>query len=184
MEDGTEASWNRFLNIASTLLGSRTFYAALGNNDRVVGDPSTPSTYFLNYFNFPNNEQWYSVNSGNLHIVVLDSAFSAANPSQTAWLSSDLQSANSQSRITVVMFHHPTFATTIQSYLQNYGVDFVVAGHIHTYSKSTVGSATMFTLPGGTAIGHATAQVFNNYAIFKAYNINGSLIETTTVNER
>lgn len=184
MEDGTEASWNRFLNVAGTLLGSRTFYAALGNNDRVAGDSSTPSPYFLSYFNFPNNKQWYSVNSGNLHIVFLDSAFSSGSATQLSWLASDLQSEASQSRITVVIFHHPTFASNISSYLQNYGVDFVVAGHIHTYTKSTVGGATMFTLPGGTAIGYATAQVFDSYAIFRTYDINGSLIETSQISER
>lgn len=184
MEDGTEASWNRFLNIAGTLLGTKTFYATLGNNDRVVGDSSTPSPYFLNYFNFPNNERWYSVNSGNLHIVVLDSAFASSSATQLSWLSSDLQSEASQTRITVVVFHHPTFASTISSYIQNYGVDFVVCGHVHTYVKSTVGGATIFTLPGGTSIGHATALVYNDYATFKAYDINGSLIETTQINER
>ncbi|MFA5157624.1 MAG: metallophosphoesterase [Patescibacteria group bacterium] len=184
MEDGAETSWNRFLNIAGTLLGSRTFYAALGNNDRVYGDSSTPSSYFLNYFNFPNNERWYSVNSGNLHIVVLDSAFSSGDANQLSWLVTDLQSADSQSRITVIVFHHPTFASTIESYLQNYGVDFIIAGHIHAYSKSTVGGATVFTLPGGTAVGHATAQIFNDYATVRVYNGSGGLIESSTVSER
>jgi len=82
MEDGTQDSWNRFLNIAGTLLATRTFYAALGNNDRVVGDSTTPLSYFLDYFNLPNNERWYSVNSGNLHIIILDSAFGASDPNQ------------------------------------------------------------------------------------------------------
>jgi len=184
MEDGTLDSWNRFLNIAGALLGSRNFYSALGNNDRVVGDSTTPSPYFLNYFNFPNNEQWYSVNSGNLHIVILDSAFSSASATQQSWLASDLQSDASQSRITVVVFHHPTFSSNIESSLQSYGVDFVVAGHIHSYSKTLSAGIYRFTLPGGTSLGHATAEVFSNYAAFKAYDLNGILIETTTINER
>jgi hypothetical protein len=108
MEDGTQNSFDRFLNVAGILLGSRTFYGALGNNDRLFGDSATPSPIFLDYFNFPNNEKWYSVNSGNLHLVILDSAFSASDPAQISWLASDLQSAASQSRITAVIFHHPT----------------------------------------------------------------------------
>lgn len=184
MEDGTEDSWNRFLNIAGPLLSTRTFYAALGNNDRVVGDSATPSPYFLNYFNFPNNESWYSVNSGNLHIVVLDSAFSWGSAEQLSWLASDLQSADSQSRITVVVYHHPTFASVIDSQLINYGVDFVVSGHIHAYSKNYSNGVYFFTLPGGTSIGHALATINENSATITFYNSDGSAIETTTIDER
>ncbi len=184
MEDGTQDSFDRFLNVAGALLGSRTFYAALGNNDRLYGDSGTPSPIFLNYFNFPNNEKWYSINSGNLHVVILDSAFSSSDANQLSWLSSDLQSSASQSRITVVVFHHPTFVPTVESYLQNYGVDFVICGHVHVYSKSYSAGIYRFTLPGGTEIGHATATVYNDYANLNFYNLNGSLIETIKVNER
>jgi len=184
LEDGTENSWNRFLNIAGSLLSTRAFYAALGNNDRVFGDSSTPSSFFLNYFNFPNNERWYSVNYGNLHLVVLDSAFSSSSPDQILWLEADLQSANSQSRITVVVFHHPTFLSVIDTQLVNYGVDFVVAGHIHAYSKNLNNGVYFFTLPGGTSIGHATTEIYSSRVTFKAYDQNGSLIESTQFNER
>lgn len=184
LEDGTLDSWNRFLNIAGPLLSTRTFYAALGNNDRVVGDSATPSPYFLNYFNFPNNERWYSVNSGNLHIVVLDSAFSWGSAEQLSWLASDLQSADSQSRITVVVYHHPTFASVIDTQLINYGVDFVVSGHIHAYSKNYSNGIYFFTLPGGTSIGHALATINENSATITFYNSDGNAIETTTINER
>lgn len=184
MEDGTQNSFDRFLNVAGILLGSRTFYGALGNNDRLFGDSTTPSPIFLDYFNFPNNERWYSVNSGNLHVVILDSAFSASDPNQLSWLESDLQSAASQSRITAVVFHHPTFFSTIQSYLINYGVDFVVCGHIHTYTKTDVSGIKIFTLPGGTAIGHATSSVYNDYAIMNVYGQNGSLVESSRIDER
>ncbi len=61
MEDGTEASWNYFLEATATLRSTRTFYAALGNNDRKVGDSSTPSPFWIN-FAFPNSGRWYSIN--------------------------------------------------------------------------------------------------------------------------
>lgn len=184
MEDGTLDSWNRFLNIASPLLSARTFYAALGNNDRVVGDSGTPSSYFLDYFNFPNNERWYSVNSGNMHLVILDSAFDWDSADQLSWLESDLQSEASQSRITVVVYHHPTFTSVVDTRLINYGVDFVICGHIHAYSKNISNGIYFFTLPGGTSIGHATASIYSDHVIFKAYDQNGSLIESTQFNER
>lgn len=145
---------------------------------------ATPSPYFLNYFNFPNNERWYSVNSGNLHIVVLDSAFSWGSAEQLSWLASDLQSADSQSRITVVVYHHPTFTSVIDTQLINYGVDFVVSGHIHAYSKNYSNGVYFFTLPGGTSIGHALATINENSATITFYNSDGSAIETTTIDER
>ena len=99
-------------------------------------------------------------------------------------MASDLQSSASQSRITVVVFHHPTFAATVGSYLENYGVDFVVFGHVHYYSKTYTAGIYRFTLPGGTSLGHATALIYSDYSKFKVYDINGLLIETTTINER
>lgn len=184
MEDGTADSLNRFNNVATTMLSTRTFYGALGNNDRNSGDTSTPSPLYLANFSFPNNEQWYSVNSGNLHIVVLDSAFSSTNPSQLSWLASDLQSAASQSRVTVVVYHHPTFSATIESYLENWGVDFVVAGHIHSYSKTSSAGIYRFTLPGGASLGYATAMVYSSYAQYRTYDTTGNLIENVRVDNR
>lgn len=184
MEDGTADSLNRFNNVAGSMLSARTFYGALGNNDRVYGDSSTPSQLYLDNFIFPNNERWYSVNTGNLHLIILDSAFAASDPSQLAWLESDLQSAAAQSRLIGVVFHHPTFFSTISSYLINNGVDFAVAGHIHTYSKTSSSGLNLFTLPGGTSLGYATASVYSSYAVIRVYNSAGNLIEATTVSNR
>ncbi len=184
MEDGTLDSWNRFLNIADPLLSTKTFYAALGNNDRVVGDSTTPSPYFLDYFNFPGNEQWYSVDYGNLHMVILDSAYSASSPSQLSWLASDLQNAESQNKVTGVMYHHPTFASTVSSYLNSYGADFVIAGHIHTYTKLESSGVYYFTLPGGTSIGYALANIYSNSVNITFYNNSGGVIENSSFSAR
>lgn len=184
MEDGTQDSLDRFNTVTSTLRSTRTFYAALGNNDRKVGDSSTPSQLFLDNFVFPNNERWYSVNYGNLHMVVLDSAFAGASTSQLNWLASDLQSSNSQNRITGVMFHHPTFASTISSYLVDYGVDFVVAGHYHSYSHSISNGIDHFVLSGQPNIGYMIARVYSNEVKITVYNSSNTVIDTITITER
>lgn len=184
MEDGTSDSWNRFINIATPILSSKTFYAALGNNDRVVGDPTAPSPYYLDFFNFPGNEQWYSVDYGNLHMVVLDSAFSSGSATQLDWLASDLQSAESQNKVTGVMYHHPSFISTVNSYLTDYGADFVINGHIHTYSKSELGGVTYFSLPGGTSIGYALANIYSNSISITFYNNAGGTIATSSFSAR
>ncbi len=184
MEDGTEASLNRFNSVAGGMVASRSFYGALGNNDRNGADTTTPSPLYLANFSFPNNERWYSVNSGNLHLIVLDSAFSASSPTQLAWLAADLQSAASQGRITGVMFHHPTFTSSIESYLLAYGADFVISGHVHIYSKTLSGGIYRITLNGGGGIGYATLRVYTTYAEFKEYDTSGALVDSFMISAR
>jgi len=184
MEDGTQASMDRFNAVTATLRSTRTFYSAIGNNDRAVGDPSTPSPIYLNNFSFPNNERWYSVNWGNLHIVILDSAFAASDPSQISWFVSDIQSAASQNRITGVIFHHPTFASTIASYLLDNGVDFVLMGHNHSYNYYESGGIDYFVSSGQPNMGYFTIQVFSSYAIIRVYNSGNGFVRAVTVNAR
>jgi predicted phosphodiesterase/cell division protein FtsN len=184
MEDGTQDSLDRFNTVTSTLRSTRTFYAALGNNDRKVGDSSTPSQLFLDNFVFPNNERWYSVNYGNLHMIILDSAFAAGSSTQLAWLSSDLQSSNSQNRITGVIFHHPSFSSTVASYLVNYGADFIISGHLHSYNHYLTSGIDQFVLSGQPNIGYMTALVYSDKVKLTAYNSGNSVIQTVTINER
>lgn len=184
MEDGSQNSMDRFNNVTSALRSSRTFYAALGNNDRVVGDPSTPSNIFLDFFSFPNNERWYSVNSGNLHLIVLDSAFAsmASGSAQYNWLVSDLQSEDAKSRIVGVMYHHPS--STLSALFSSEGVDFVINGHIHSYSKSSSGGVYYFTLSGQTSIGYVVSQVYSNRVKINSYDSSNNLIDSETIYNR
>ncbi len=184
MEDGTQTSLNRFNTVTSSLRASRTFYSALGNNDRMVGDSTTPSQLFLDNFTFPNNERWYSVNYGNLHMVVLDSAFASGNQTQLNWLANDLQSANSQNRITGVMYHHPSFGSTISSYLVNYGVDFVVTGHLHSYNHSVSNGIHYYVLSGQPNIGYLKVKIYEARGEITSYNSGNGVIETVEFNER
>jgi len=184
MEDGTEASLNYFNSATATLRASRTFYSALGNNDRDPANPTSPSPLYLANFSYPNNEQWYSVNAGNLHVIVLDSAFSSASPTQLGWLQTDLQSAASQSRITGVLYHHPAFSSSISSYLIDNGADFVVAGHNHAYAHSTSSGIHYFVTSGQTSIGYFLLRVYSSYAILSAYNSGNGLVETITISNR
>lgn len=184
MEDGTQNSLDRFNAVAESMVSSKNFYGALGNNDRKIGDASTPSPLYLNNFSFPGNERWYSVNYGNLHMVILDSAFGSGSAEQLSWLESDLQSAASRDRITGVIFHHPSFATTIQSYLNNNAVDFVIDGHTHSYAKTTSNGVYYFTLPGGGNLGYGVAKVYSSQIKLYFYNENGVLLDSQAVANR
>ncbi len=179
MEDGTQDSLDRFGRATANLRASRSFYSTLGNNDRKIGDSSTPSSLFLDYFTFPNNERWYSVNVGNLHMVVLDSAYAASNQTQIDWLISDLQSAASQNRITGVIFHHPPYGyggdskgviNTFVPHFINYGVDFVICGHEHGYQHTIQNNIHYFVTSGMSSLGYITATIYSEHVLFTAYN--------------
>jgi hypothetical protein len=184
MEDGTQDSLDRFNTVTATLRATRTFYAALGNNDREIGDPSSPSQLFLDNFVFPNNEQWYSVNYANLHMIVLDSAFSSASQAQKDWLSDDLCKPEAQSRIIGVIYHHPSFSSSISEQLTNLGVDFVVSGHLHVYSHTIQNGLDYFVLSGQPDIGYMVAEVYPDFAEIAVYDHNNNLIDTVTVENR
>lgn len=177
MEDGTQDSLDRFNNVTATLRAAKAFYSAIGNNER-------NSSLYFNNFTYPNNERWFSVNVGNLHMVILDSVYSASDPNQASWLEADLAGAASQSRITGVMYHYPTYSSAISSTLTNNGVEFSVAGHIHSYSRSSSGGVVYFTLSGQTAIGYMVAKIYADSVVFYAYDSNNNLIDSATIAER
>lgn len=186
MEDGTQNSLDRFSAATTVLRKSRVFYAALGNNDRQIGDSSTPSQLWLSFFNFPGNERWYSIDLGTLHLIVLDSAFSSLAPgsSQYNWLVSDLQSQNAQSRIIGVMFHHPTAYNSIASLLSQEHVDFTIAGHVHSYSHSISNDIHNFTLSGQPSVGYILVKAYTQNVLVNVYNDNNELIETIDFKNR
>ena len=183
MEDGTETSLNRFNSVTNTIRSTRTFYSALGNNDRKYGDSSLPSPLYLANFSYPNNEQWYSVNVGNLHMIVLDSAFSSGSASQLSWLQSDLASVPSN-KITGVIYHHPTFSSTIHNILRDNRVDFVITGHYHSYSHMTSDGIYYYVLTGQPSIGYMTAAIYSNSVSIKAYNSSNSEIDSAQIANR
>jgi len=183
MEDGTQASLNRFNGVTATLRTNRTFYSALGNNDRNGSQTTVPSPLYLANFSYPNNEQWYSVNIGNLHMVVLDSAFSSSSQTQLSWLASDLASTPS-SKIVGVLYHHPSFSNTVHNVMRDNGVDFVVTGHYHSYSQTTSDGIHYYILSGQPSIGYMTAKIYSNSVSVNVYNESNSFIDSFTLQNR
>ncbi|MFH1749554.1 MAG: metallophosphoesterase, partial [bacterium] len=187
-EDGTVDSLNRFNAVTNTLRSERDFYAAIGNND------SNSSLYFDNFV-FPNNERWYSVNIGNLHMVALDNTYSsvAIGSAQYTWLEADLESDDSQNRITGIMFHYPIYnntgdpkgmINTMVPLFRDRGVDFVIAGHIHSYRKEKVNNIYYFTNSGQTSLGYMIADVLEDEVWLNVYNANNTLVDTIIFDER
>lgn len=181
LEDGTTDSLNRFNNVTSTLRVARNFYSAPGNNER-------NSSVYFNNFSYPGNEHWFSVNVGNLHMVILDDtsySSTAVGSEQYNWLTADLQSAESQGKITGVIFHYPIYgAGDLAALFVNNGVDFVVSGHVHSYQKLLVNGIYYFTLSGQPSIGYMTAYVYSNRAEIYAYDASNAGIDSASFNNR
>lgn len=185
MEDGTQESLDRFNLVTQKMRSSRIFYAAIGNNER-------NSARFFNNFQFPNNERWFSVNIGNLHAIVLDSAYSPTEigSAQYEWLLSDLQSHASQQRFTVVLFHHPPYGVagdtkglinTIVPLFRDNGVDFVISGHEHVYQKRIVEGVPYYVTSGQPMIGYFVANVYNKKTQLDYFNSSGVLVESSII---
>jgi 3',5'-cyclic AMP phosphodiesterase CpdA len=90
----------------------------------------------------------YSFNYGNTHWTVLDSNVYTdwESPVLKAWLAADLQAAQGAAW-RIVALHHPLFQSSrshfddqwmrpISPILEKYGVDLVLAGHVHNYQRT------------------------------------------------
>src|SRR3989339_232505 len=188
LEDGTEASRDRFNAVTLTLRTTRSFYAAQGNNER------NSSVYFDNFV-FPGNEHYYSVNWGNLHMIILDNYATSVSvgSAQYNWLLSDLSSEASQSRITGVIFHYPIYGAggdwkgmigSMVPLFRDHGVDFVVSGHEHSYQKAYIDGIYYFVMSGQSSLGYSIAKIYDRSVKFYTYNTSNSLVELVSFNER
>jgi hypothetical protein len=90
----------------------------------------------------------FSFRYGKVHWTVLDSNIYTdwESPAMKAWLEADLKAAQA-STWRIVALHHPLFQSsrahandqwmrTISPILEKYGVDLVLAGHVHNYQRT------------------------------------------------
>lgn len=187
-------------------LGQRTpVLVSRGNHD--ANFPPALAYHWL-----PDNGYWYAETIGNVRFLFLASfGISAA---QDAWLEAELASPASQgAEFRVAVFHHPPYTNLWDQVgydgephqrnvwvplLEQYGVDLVVNGHAHCYSRGAqngvtytiVGGAggaldTVPVLPGWPFI--AIAQPIHHFAIldvspgllaWRAYDLSGNEIDS------
>lgn len=146
------------------LLKQVTFWPAIGNHDTESKAKEQSGPYF-DIFDLPKNaevggeasgtEAYYSFDYGNIHIVVLDSYVLGSKvgtkvTNMKTWLAADL-AANSSEWL-IAFWHHPPYSkgahdseseidmVTMREIfvpvLEENGVDLVLTGHNHFYSRS------------------------------------------------
>ena len=139
--------WEKWFDILSIVSRENVFMESIGNHEYDYSTNEVVPNYY-GQFAFPGNELWYSYDYSNAHIISLDtdSDFSRDSP-QYRWLIDDLEQVSKveYNQWIIVTFHRPPFTSggkeneEVQEYLcplfDLYGVDLVLAGHMHIYER-------------------------------------------------
>lgn len=124
--------------------GSSTnrFWPAIGNRDWDNQNGAKLQPY-LDYFTLPNNERYYDIVRGPVHLFAIDS--DADEPDgitstsvQAQWLRSKLAASTAPWKI--VYLHHPPYSSrtswpNLQWPFAAWGADAVLSGHAHVYER-------------------------------------------------
>jgi alkaline phosphatase/fibronectin type 3 domain-containing protein len=171
-------SWDTYLFGPGKELWARTpLYPCLGNRDYPAAqDPDSTPQLFLDDFTLPGDERFYSFDYGAIHFVALDVYRNSDSSwhltaAQRSWLTADLSAAQA-APWTVVYFHYPIFSSASSTdrpweaplradllpIFETYGVDWVIMGHHHLYSRSNRNGISYVITGGGGASPHGVAD--------------------------
>jgi hypothetical protein len=144
---------------AGSLSGNR-FFPSLGNHDW----ESPNAQPYLDYFELPGNERYYTFMSGPVHFFVLDSDPRepdgvTSDSAQAQWLRNALQASTAPWKL--VYFHHPPYSSGtvhgshayMQWPFQEWGASAVLTGHEHHYERLNINHFPYFVVGlGGRSI--------------------------------
>jgi tartrate-resistant acid phosphatase type 5 len=123
------------------------FWPTVGNHDWDYKNESSLDAY-KSYFTLPNNEDYYTVQIGDIGFFVVDSDTreddygdgTDSNSAQAQWIHQQIQ--NSTAKWKIVLFHHPAYSSGYSGstdYMQwpfeDWGIDAVLNGHDHDYER-------------------------------------------------
>lgn len=155
IERPTDQYWNYWFKTMDSVSSSQLILAATGNHEYLKGLPKTLDSRWTSTFSYPHNGpkdfegQSYVVNFKDLCFIVIDSDGIQGPVSlyrHYIWLKNVL--AHSTQKWKMVMMHHPVYSVrahrnnfyvryTFKSLYEKYGVDLVLQGHDHGYSRVT-----------------------------------------------
>ena len=155
IESGYEASqWRTWFSTNQVLLEDTPYFVAIGNHEH-----NAPIYY--DYWHFPGNEQWYSVDYGNAHFICLSTETDLSGD-QRDWLEADLAAAAEWATWIFVFFHQPPYSSGEHGsnpyvrgawcgLFETYEVDIVFNGHDHHYERGLVNGVYYIVTGGGGA---------------------------------
>jgi acid phosphatase type 7 len=156
VESGSNlALWDIYFSTIRDLAKNVPYYTTLGNHEG-----NSQNYYDLLYLpsgGGQDNEQWYSFDYGNSHIISLDSNI-RYNADQLKWLENDLAQSADKFQWIFVFFHNPPYSSsshgsefaTLTDWIklfEKYGVDMVFNGHDHVYERS-VNNGIQYVIAG------------------------------------
>ena len=181
----TESSWtNEFFLPTYTsiqeMLSKLPYLASMGNHEG-------QGLLFGKYFPYPmyaSGRYYYSFDYGPVHFTVLDQYTTyTVGSAQYTWLVNDLAASSKPWKI--ILDHEPGWTayptsgghgnnTTVQTLIQplciKYGVQFIISGHNHFYSRASVGNVMHITSGGGGAPMYTPADRTNILKMDKSYH--------------
>jgi hypothetical protein len=142
-------------------LGNHDSYAEQEENDDPTGYAPLLRKYWPGLFSASPGHFYYSFDYGPVHVAVLDTWTCPFDPAsdEYRWLDDDLRTSTKVWKI--VLLHNPVYSADsgvekfvlIRRYLrplfESRGVELVLTGHDHIYSRCEVGGVTYLTLGGG-----------------------------------
>ena len=210
-DGNNEADWDeqffdpQYENIQQ-LLSHLPYVAAIGNHEG-------QGLLFEKYFPYPmfsTSRYYYSFDYGPFHFISIDQYTSySVGSTQYNWLVNDLESSDKDWKIFI--FHEPGWSAgghdnnmqvqeVIQPLCITYGVQLVITGHNHYYSRADVDGVMHITTGGGgaplynvnsgndniviaeKAHHYCKIELSENILNFSAIRKNGTVIETFEVN--
>ena len=192
--------WYNFFNI-SNFIHNSTLFPVLGNHE-IYG------SYYFKYFILPNNEKWYSIDTGPVKIIGLDSNdLGFFRPLQIIWLIKELMT--NENPFTIIFFHHPLYSSGNHGsfvglrflwgpFFQLYKVDMVINGHDHSYERGKVLNINYIVTGGGggplydigeswwtvyseSVYHYCLIEVDNNTFSFQAKKPDGTIIDSLII---
>jgi hypothetical protein len=112
-----------------------------------IGNHEGNAINYYDQFALPNNEQWYSLDYGDLLHMIILSTETTVTGTQQSWLQSNLASSTSY-MWKLALFHQPPYCAGSTHYsnidvrnawcpsFDQYHVQITVAGHNHNYERS------------------------------------------------
>lgn len=177
------------------------FFPAIGNHDWDFDDGAA----YFDFVTLPNNERYYEVDKGFVHLVVIDSDSrepDGVDPLSTQGMWAQAALAASAAPFKFVVFHHPAYtsggATAWMDWpFKDWGANAVLTGHVHNYERlRSADGLTYFVVgQGGNSTGgfgaiHPASELRYNakdgamlvevsatVANFQYFNVDGVLVD-------
>lgn len=150
---GKPCVWDDFFRELEPATSSVPYMVAAGNHEHYYNFSGYRKRFAMPGEGRANEALWYSFDFGGVHVVALSTEHDLTP--QATWLREDLENATRNRALVpwiVVMLHKPLYCSTndyydckvgchkiaghIERLLQQYGVDLVLAGHLHNYERT------------------------------------------------